>query len=679
MRHWITYPIAIACVMLMLAGCAQEVKEAEGGPTEPVPESALAASSQHETPSQSASGEAKRPEVVELSSANFDSETSSGIVLVDFWAPWCGPCRIQGPIIDEVAREAPEGVKVAKLNVDTAKDISQRFAIRTIPRLIVFRDGEIIEEYNGVTPKKELLGRSTDSRDDAGACLTPLSPPSTIAEAERGLSMARRPNILLITTDQQRGDCLGCDGHPAVETPYLDELAADGARFTHAYTAVPSCTPARAGVLTGMNQWNHGRLTMRGDDAHEYPATLPGELGKAGYQTQAVGKMHFAPQRRLYGFHNMLLDESGRRDPGFLSDYHRWFEQNKDGPYHYRDYSIDWNSWMARPSHLPEHLHPTYWTAEQSIWFLEQRDPTKPFFLWMSFARPHSPYDPPRPYWDQYIDSPDIPEPVIGDWCGEFDRKIADVNAAFTHRSDREVRRARAGYYGNITFIDHQIGRVLYELRRHQRAVWDNTLILFHSDHGDMMGDHYHWRKTYAYEGSARVPFLMRFPKAWSLDRGQVLDQPIEQQDIMPTLLDAAGVSIPESVDGRSLLDLARGDAAGWREFVMGEHTESYAWDWNYGMQYVTDGREKYVWFHAAGKEHFFDLEADPQECHDLAQDPDAQPRIERWRKRLAEVNEQRGDPRGQDGRLVVQPDGGISLSPNYDKWKRRAEELMAD
>ena len=153
-----------------------------------------------------------------------------------------------------------------------------------------------------------------------------------------------RPNIILITTDQQRGDCLGCDGHSVIETPYLDELAEDGARFPHAYTSVPSCTPARAGILTGMDQWNHGRLTMTGADPLEYPATLPGELAKAGYHTQAVGKMHFAPQRRLYGFHNMVLDESGRREGDFISDYHEWFDENKDGPYGYRDHSVDWNS-----------------------------------------------------------------------------------------------------------------------------------------------------------------------------------------------------------------------------------------------------------------------------------------------------------------------------------------------
>ncbi|MEE2753020.1 MAG: arylsulfatase, partial [Candidatus Latescibacterota bacterium] len=414
-----------------------------------------------------------------------------------------------------------------------------------------------------------------------------------------------RPNVLLITTDQQRGDCLGCDGHPVVETPYLDELAEDGVRFKHAYTSVPSCTPARAGIITGMDQWNHGRLTMTGNDPLEYPATLPGELAKAGYHTQAVGKMHFAPSRRLYGFHNLVLDESGRGEPPFKSDYREWFDENKKGPYGYRDHSVDWNSWMGRASHLPEHLHPSHWTASEGIKFLKHRDETKPFFTWLSFARPHSPYDAPQNYFDMYNVNSDIPKAAVGDWCGRWDKKVADTNAPFSRRTDKETQRARAGYYGNITFIDHQIGRVLYELRREDPEAWANTLVIFTSDHGDMMGDHHHWRKTYAYEGSSRVPFLMRFPKTWDLDREQVLDQPIELRDIMPTILDAAGVDIPESVDGDSLLKLARDPDSDWREFVQGEHTTCY--DRDYGMQYVTDGREKYIWYHHTDEEMFFD------------------------------------------------------------------------
>ena len=167
----------------------------------------------------------------------------------------------------------------------------------------------------------------------------------------------------------------------------------------------------------------------------------------------------------------------------------------------------------------------------------------------------------------------------------------------------------------------------------------------------------------------------MRFPSSWDFDRGQVFDRPVELRDIMPTLLDAAGAGIPESVDGSSLLDLARGKSEGWREFVQGEHTTCY--DADYGMQYVTDGNEKYIWYHHTHEEMFFDLEQDPLECHERSKDPECVDRVEKWRKRLANINEQRGDPRGKSGQLVPQPDGALRLSPHYDEWKRRSQEIM--
>jgi arylsulfatase len=186
-----------------------------------------------------------------------------------------------------------------------------------------------------------------------------------------------------------------------------------------------------------------------------------------------------------------------------------------------------------------------------------------------------------------------------------------------------------------------------------------------------MLGDHYHWRKTYAYEGSARIPFVVRYPRSWGLPRGQVLDQVVELRDVMPTLLEAAGVEIPGSVDGQSVLTLARGETAGWREYVQGEHTVSYGLEW--GNQWLTDGREKYVWFHHTDRELFFNLEQDPAECHDLSNNPDVQQRVALWRERLAQINERRGDPRGHNGRLVPQPQGALRLSPSYQKWRERA------
>lgn len=486
--------------------------------------------------------------------------------------------------------------------------------------------------------------------------------------------MAQAPNIIFISTDQQRGDCLGAEGHPVLETPYLDNLAEEGCRFTRAYSAVPACTPARAALLTGMSPWNHGRLCMTGSDLLRYPATLPGVLGNNGYHTQAVGKMHFQPQRARYGFDNMVLDESSRvESPGYVSDYREWFETMKGGTYGYRDHSVDWNSWMARPSHLPEHLHPTWWTAHEGIRFLHHRDPTQPFFLWLSFARPHSPYDAPEPYFSMYDGRAEIPPPHTGAWSERFRKRVNNVNAPRSARSDTETRRARAGYYGNITFIDHQIGRLLYEFKKMDPEQADNTFIVFTSDHGDMMGDHHHWRKTYAYEGSARVPMIMSYPKSWNLERGAVYDRVVEMRDVMPTLLDAAGVGVPESVDGCSMLGLARGESD-WRDWLMGEYTSCYGEE--FGMQYGVSTTEKYIWFHHTGEEQLFDLEKDPGETRDLVGDPAFAGRVELWRKRLAAENETRGDPRSAKGELVVQEMGkALRLSPNYQRWKNAAQE----
>lgn len=475
-----------------------------------------------------------------------------------------------------------------------------------------------------------------------------------------------RPNLILIMTDQHRGDCLGCDGHPVCETPNLDELARRGARFPHAYTAMPSCIPARTSLFTGMSQWSHGQLSMVGRIEREYPHTLAGELSAAGYQTRAVGKMHVFPQRKLWGFHHVLLDESSRREtPGFISDYHRWFEANKEGSYGYRDHGIDWNSWMARPSHLPEHLHATNWTAMEGINFIETRDPTKPLFLFLSFCRPHSPYDPPQHYFDRYDQRDDLPEVPVGDWAdiyAHLEDTEDSVNAHRARRSPVETQRARAAYYGSVTHIDAQIGHFLYHVR-----AWDldeNTFIMFVSDHGDMLGDHHLWRKTLPYEGSARIPFIVCPAPAMELEGRQAIDQVVEIQDVMPTLLDAAEVPIPETVDGRSVLALLRGDIAGWRDYVHGEHTTPVG-----EMYYVTDGHEKLVWLARQDRLLFFSLDEDPHEERDRVSDPACAERVKLWKQRLIDELLPR-DMGLSDGKELIPPTGPtIRFSPNHDKY----------
>jgi len=476
---------------------------------------------------------------------------------------------------------------------------------------------------------------------------------------------SRKPNLLLLMADQHRGDCLGAAGHPVVRTPNLDRLAAEGVRFRCAYTSVPSCTPARSSLLTGLGPWRHGMLGY-GVVAERHENEMPRMLREAGYYGVGIGKMHWHPQRNLHGFHQTILDESGRvESPGFISDYRRWFREqapdfNPDAT------GIGWNDYQAKAYALPERLHPTHWTGETAIEFLRNYTRKEPFFLKVSFARPHSPYDPPERFMQMY-ELANIPKAFIGAWA-ERNAQRGTKLPSDTWRGDlgeEQVRRSRQGYYGSISFVDEEIGRILEVLERSGRL--ENTLILFTADHGDMTGDHYLWRKTYAYEASARIPMLVRWPESLlAARRGQVLRQPVELRDILPTFLDVAGVRVdPRRFDGRSLLDLVRGKAAGWREYVDLEHDVCYSREnhWNA----LTDGKHKYIFHALNGEQQLFDLERDSGECHDLASEHEHAETLRRWHGRLMKHLEERGAPFAVNGDLALRPEG-LLYSPNYPK-----------
>ena len=473
--------------------------------------------------------------------------------------------------------------------------------------------------------------------------------------------MAKRPNLLLITTDQMRGDCLGlarrsaerAEGtasesvHHPVFTPNLDHWFAHGAYFPRAYSECPSCIPARRTLITGQTPYGHGLPGYQDCVPFHPDVTMMGELAKGGYHTFGAGKMHFFPQRNLNGFHQTVLHEGRQRFGDYVDDYEEWLKcHTKAGE---RDHGIDSNSWLARPSHLPEELHVTNWTVTAAVDLLKRRDPDKPFFLWVSFIKPHAPLDPPQTYWDMYADS-EVPPPPRGDWSRENAMDIPlDPNAWRGRLSPTMQRRAQIGYYALISHIDQQIGRLLEEMRK--LKVINDTFMLMTADHGEMLGDHSLWRKTYAYEGSARVPFLVRFPLNDGYPAQREITEPVGLQDVMPTMLEAAGLPIPDSVEGKSVIPLINGDSSGWRRYIHGEHAECYAPE--HTMQYLTDGSEKYIWFPATGKEQLFDLRTDPHERKDLARDPEQSHRVDRWRTIMIEHLAGRGDGLS-DGRKLV-------------------------
>ncbi len=477
----------------------------------------------------------------------------------------------------------------------------------------------------------------------------------------RGATSRERPNILFLMTDQQRGDFLGSDGNLAVRTPNLDRIAGEGARFRHAYSSTPSCTPARACLLTGQAPWHHGMLGY-GRVAAEYPFEAPKMLARAGYQTCAIGKNHFHPQRNAHGYEKAILDESGRSfSADFRSDYRSWFAS--EAPTLDPDATgIGWNDCTAGEYVLPERLHPTTWTGDTAVRYLNTCPTDRPFFLKVSFARPHSPYDPPPRYMREFNDAA-IPPASIGSWAEPYRPRSSELPSLWHgDLGESQVRHSRQGYCGSIRFIDDQIGRILEAL--HARGLYEETLILFLSDHGDMLGDHHHWRKCYAYEGSARVPMLVRWPDGLiAADRGQVLEHVVELRDVMPTFLAAAGVGIPDSVDGRSLLGPVSGKGSGWRSFVDLEHSVCYSPRNHWSA--LTDGAWKYIYQALDGEELLFDLSSDPHEQRNLADSALAGAQLRRWRSRLVSHFEERGEPYIRNGKLVPRPEGTLH-SPHY-------------
>lgn len=462
--------------------------------------------------------------------------------------------------------------------------------------------------------------------------------------------MSDRPNIILITTDQHRGDCIGIDGHPVVQTPNLDELATSGIRFRRGMTESPSCIPARRSLMTGMSSAAQGMVGMT--DAHwDPPHTLAGCLRDAGYQTALIGKLHLSPKGKRFGFEYQERADGPYEFEG--NAYTRWLRDEhgmKDvdaGIAH----GVDVNSWIGRPGHLTEQQGMTYWCASRAIDFLHhRRDPTAPFFLNVSIYDPHPPLVPPQWYYDRYIHM-ELPEPVIGNWAhdpGGPERGYP--TAAWRVHLDPEVMRCcRAAYYATVNYIDDQIGRLIQYLRR--EGLFHDTLILFTSDHGEMLGDHHLYRKCWPYEASARVPYLIKPPASWGRDRKAVSNCPVGLQDVMPTFLDAAGAAIPDACTGRSLLPIIRGESSAVREELHIEDSGTY--ESVDGYHALIGERYKYIWYSQRDTEHLFDLETDPNETADLALGKRADDLLAPWRDRLAAVVADRPEGFVHKGKLV--------------------------
>jgi arylsulfatase A-like enzyme len=453
------------------------------------------------------------------------------------------------------------------------------------------------------------------------------------------MSENNKPNILLIMTDQQRGDCLGVAGHPVLLTPSMDAIAHNGVRFTRAYSTCPSCIAARRSLLSGQFPKTHGMVGYHSGVEWQLPPTLPQVLRDNGYQTLMIGRsMHQYPQRRRMGFDQLIQQD----------EYLAWLEKNAPSD------SGGWfgsgimhNDWTVNPWPLAEHLHFTNWTVNTALEAFARRDPSCPLFMVVSFIAPHPPLQPPAFYMDRYLRTGG-PDPIIGDWetppdpNGQACDTVSPNSLALTGEA---LRSARAAYYGSINHVDDQIRRLLNPINGIPPQLHGNTVILFTADHGEMLGDHYRWRKQVPYESSANIPLLIQAPARFGIHPGRRVDQPVALEDIMPTLLDLAGCEIPATVEGRSLVPLLRGGKPAWRDYLTIEHAPEH--------QSLTDGREKFIWLVADGREQFFDLVADPGERHNLIADPRVADRVTLWRNRL--IAELSGRPEGfTDGQQLI-------------------------
>ena len=464
--------------------------------------------------------------------------------------------------------------------------------------------------------------------------------------------MPDQPNILFVFPDQWRADSLSYLGHPVAQTPFLDEIASTGTTFTRAYSNCPICIPARACLITGQTPSTAGRFAYQEGVPWRYDLTLMTCLRNAGYQTMCSGKTHFHPPRASLGFEQIQLYDSSPTmvRSGDVDDYGRWLRQKTGGLIEDTISQLTGNSMIAHPWTHDEALHANSWTVTAALDMLERRDPTRPFFMHLGFHRPHPPLDPPVEFFRRFENAP-LPDVPVGEWVGD---RFTHTEWRHDHISGvldpRMLDRARRAYYAQLAHLDFQVGRIMRWLHLHN--LMDKLMVVFCTDHGEQLGDHRIYRKSTFLQGSAAVPLIVRMPKGQRGGEGTRCDKPVALHDLMPTFLDAAGVAIPSTVEGRSVLPLTRDAASPWRDHVHLEQSDS---PFGGGWQCLTDGRQKYAWLMRSGEEFFFDLTSDPQELHNLAGDAKYAADISRWRAALVgELSKRPADQLTEDGRLKI-------------------------
>ncbi len=459
---------------------------------------------------------------------------------------------------------------------------------------------------------------------------------------------ASKPDFLLIMPDQMRGDCLSIENHSVLQTPNIDRIGKEGTHFTRGYTTCASCIPARRSLLTGLHPSSSGMVGFQ----KGYPIkekTFPQMLRENGYYTAIVGRyMHQSPYRKSYGFRKRILGSTHIDDDEYAKTIKKAVPSLKT----LRSLP-NFNGWEAKNWPYPDELHPTSWTVNKANELLSSVICSEPVFLTASFYAPHPPLVPPEKYFRMYLEA-DLPRPVIGDWCGPPPGRSREVKMA-SHRVNLEgedLCRAQAGYFGLIKHLDDMLGRLIIAFKERSRKSGRPWMIVFASDHGEMLGDHYYFRKCEPYEGSSRIPFLIAGSEDMGIKAGIKNHGPVCLEDIMPTFLEAAGVRISKGIDGSSLMPVLRGETLSVRSVLHGEHAPCY--DRYQAYHFLTDGKWKYIWRPFSGEEQLFNLRKDRLEKHDLAKEHTREKELNKWRTAL--ISKLTGRPEGfTDGvRLIA-------------------------
>lgn len=443
---------------------------------------------------------------------------------------------------------------------------------------------------------------------------------------------AHRPNILFIMVDEMRADAMSSEKHPVAQTPNLDRLARQGIRFANAYTVAPVCSPARASAFTGRYADVHG-VIANGVPANNGEIFLPSILKHYGYHTAISGKLHYTPRQFDYGFNQFwtFSTEGPTPELGYPAYLKRKYGSPAKWPIvpgtcPWPDDPLGRDVGVFR---YPEEDFESEWITARAIDYLRSRQQNaQPWFLFCSYLKPHSPSVEPKRYFSKY-DPAAIPIPKLPADIKQL--RAAQRGQAMRRYIDDErmLRVISAIYYGAVAHVDDQVGRLLGELDRLGMA--DNTLVLFTADHGNMLGDRGRMFKGVMYEGSSHVPLIWRGPKGAPENQGRLERKIVENTDLLPAILDSAGLPVPSGVQGRSFLRLARSGDPQWKDRCYSQLSTAMIRTANW--KFIDNSRN------LSGPFELYDLHSDPKEERNLIDDPkykdlaaDCKNQLSRWR-----------------------------------------------